>query len=220
MEATGIAEPKDISALKETEFLERRYGESVCVTVVDAVNFLKLSAILPALTAQVAAADLLLLNKTDLADEETVDEVERRLRSLNSHAKITKTANCAFDFDLDSLLASKKATAIFADSPNGALATAPPSDVEKCELRLDYSPKRIAFYDFLDKYRNSILRGKGVVDFGGSAKTFVEVVNGSVTSRPAGNTDFGERGFKVAMSFVLHGTTSIEFKNAAAKLKS
>jgi G3E family GTPase len=220
MEATGIAEPKDISALKETAFLKERYGDSVCMTVVDSVNFLKLNSILPALSAQVRAADLLVLNKTDLADEATIAATEREIRGLNNHADVVKTKKCGFDYDLRALLAAKRETAGFAEASETALASAPPSDLDKCELRLDFSPNRVAFYDFLDKFRGRILRGKGIVHFE-SSTVFVEIVNGTVSSRPAGReAETLSGGFQVAMSFVLRGVSSIEFKNAASKLSA
>ena len=50
IEATGVAEPRDISLLMDSPFLQQKYGESLIITMVDAVNFTKLSPILPAIS--------------------------------------------------------------------------------------------------------------------------------------------------------------------------
>ena len=44
---------------------------------------------------QVAFADLVLLNKTDLVEAKSLERVEARIRKINPYAKIIKTARCA-----------------------------------------------------------------------------------------------------------------------------
>jgi G3E family GTPase len=65
---------------------------------------------------QVAFADLVLLNKTDLVDEAALERIERRIRAINGTAKIhrTKNADVAIDkvlnvgaFDLQRALAGR-----------------------------------------------------------------------------------------------------------------
>jgi len=46
---------------------------------------------------QVAFADVILLNKTDLVDEATLAAVEARLRAMNPFAEIRRTERCAVD---------------------------------------------------------------------------------------------------------------------------
>lgn len=213
IEATGVAEPKDISLLMDTPFLQESYGESVIITLVDAINFPKLSSILPALSTQVATADILLLNKVDCVDKACLEKTEREIRKLNPTAKIHHTIKANFPFDpkasFDSKLRQDSKTKLNLAEPGAELCQAPPPDVHNCEFRTNEILNRVEFYDFLNEHRNRILRGKGIVDFK-TDKKYVEIVNGTLFTRPASAIHM-ECEYKSAMSFVLHGITPEEF---------
>lgn len=218
IEATGVAEPKDISLLMDTDFLQEKYGESLIITLVDAVNFPKLSTILPAISAQIASADILLLNKIDCVDQAILKQIEIEIRNLNPTATIHQTINSAFPFDLEASLALKarhSSNSENSSNKKSELCQSPPADVHNCELRSNKIMNRVEFYDFLNKHRNRILRGKGIVDFG-TDKKYVEVVNGTLFTRPAQAIKF-ESDYNTAMSFVLHGITAEEFLNQIEK---
>jgi len=206
IEATGVAEPRDISALLSTDFLKDTYSESRVITVVDALNFPKLATILPALSAQVAAADIILLNKTDIVDSEGIKSRECEIRKLNPSAIIHKTVKTMFEFSLSEL---------FGNSPEKSgeeglsLCSTSPADIDNCELRSNKTFNRMKFYNSLEQLRHNILRGKGVVDFGKDRK-YVEVVNGTIFSRPAETVNF-DCEFRTAMSFVLHNVSPENF---------
>lgn len=62
---------------------------------------------------QIAFADVILLNKTDLVDAQQLEEVRQRVLSINAHAKLHETQNCVVPleevlergaFDLDRIL--------------------------------------------------------------------------------------------------------------------
>jgi len=209
IEATGVAEPRDISSLMDSDFLKESYGDSIIITVVDVLNFPKLSGILPAISNQVSSADVLLLNKIDMVDQDALRTVECEIRKLNPTAEIHHTVKSEFALDFEEILLAKRENAKCADSINSVLCTAPPQDIYNCELRTNKVMKRTVFYDFLDAYRSRILRGKGIVDFG-TDKKYVEVVNGTLCSRPATSMHI-ECEFNTAMSFVLHGISSEDF---------
>jgi len=84
IEASGVARPARIADLARAESDLELDG---IVTVVDAENFLpRLSDDLVAdsMTEQLAAADLILVNKADLVSEETIAALKARLRSINA----------------------------------------------------------------------------------------------------------------------------------------
>jgi G3E family GTPase len=215
VEATGVAEPRDISALLSTDFLKDSYSDSRVITVVDALNFSKLATILPALSAQVAAADTILINKTDIVDAEGVKSVECEIRKLNSSALIHKTVKTEFNFSLKELF--KNSSANFADI-DFSLCSEAPADIDNCELRSNTSFSRRAFYDYLEKHRHHILRGKGIVDFGKDRK-YVEIVNGTLFSRPAESVKFDCED-RTAMSFVLRDIAPEDFLTAISECYS
>lgn len=124
IESTGISEPMPVAATFEWEFEDGfRLGQlarlDTLVTVVDASTFLTeldkgealadrqmavsegdARSIADLLTDQVEFADVLLLNKTDLANPTQLGAVEALLRRLNPTAKLIRTRNGVVDLDL------------------------------------------------------------------------------------------------------------------------
>jgi G3E family GTPase len=218
VEATGLAEVGDVTALLQSDYLRHRYRRARTIAVVDALNFPKLSGGLPALPAQVKAADLLLLNKIDLVDEAGLAAVEQQLRRLNPGAEIRRTDHAATDLSWEDLLAPPERRRPGAKGAEPHLCTTPPTETVSCEFRSATAVDRRRFYEALDRHRHNILRGKGIVDFG-DAKMFVEVVNGMITSRPAGDLRFAA-GHACAMDFVLRGTSPDELVEALTATRS
>jgi G3E family GTPase len=70
------------------------------VSVLDPNSFLKLRHTLPNILAQVEAADVVLVNKTDCNPPEKIDETLAEVTALNPSAECIKTINCAVEMDL------------------------------------------------------------------------------------------------------------------------
>src|SRR5690606_5841640 len=103
VETTGLADPGPVA---QTFFVDdevaRRTKLDSIVTVVDSRH-------LPArlkdsrdAEEQIAFADVIILNKTDLVSAEELAEVERRIRAVNAYAPIHRAARC--DVPLDKVL--------------------------------------------------------------------------------------------------------------------
>ncbi len=139
IESTGISEPLPVA---QTFTFETEEGDSLSklsrldtmVTVVDASSFrgefhteddlverqMGLDedddrSIADLLTDQVEFADVILVNKCDLVDEEELVRVEALIRTLNGNAKLIRTVNAEVDlaevvgaklFDMDKAMAS------------------------------------------------------------------------------------------------------------------
>ena len=119
IETTGMADPGPVA---QTFFLDdelrNQFQLDAIVTMVDAKHFEQHVGELKEPAEQVAFADLVLLNKTDLVDEAALARIESRIRGINGTAKIhrTKNADVAIDkvlnvgaFDLDRALAVDEA---------------------------------------------------------------------------------------------------------------
>jgi G3E family GTPase len=98
IETSGLAEPAPVAqSLYGDEQFRREFTLDRVVTVIDAKyisNQLEQSA---EACEQIAFADLILLNKTDLSTPEQLDEVERKIARLNKVAKIHRTKNSEID---------------------------------------------------------------------------------------------------------------------------
>jgi len=103
IETTGMADPGPVA---QTFFLDdelkTQFALDAIVTMVDAKHFEQHVDELNEPAEQVAFADLVLLNKTDLVDEAALARIESRIRGINGTAKIHRTKNA--DVPIDKVL--------------------------------------------------------------------------------------------------------------------
>ncbi len=92
IETTGIADPAPVaSTFIVSEEISSKFSLDAFVTVVDAPNLNRNLIDSHEAQEQVAFADIILLNKTDLVLPEELKRIEQKLRSLNPLAKIHYT---------------------------------------------------------------------------------------------------------------------------------
>jgi G3E family GTPase len=114
VETTGLADPAPVA---QTFFIDENVGRKTrldaVVTVADAKWLSDRLKDAPEAKNQIAFADVILINKTDLVSAKELQEVEARIRSINPYAKVHKTerAQIALNevlgrnaFDLDRIL--------------------------------------------------------------------------------------------------------------------
>jgi G3E family GTPase len=182
IETTGLADPAPVAQtfLVDDEVRERAALDSI-VTVVDARNIEARLDDSDEAEEQVAFADTILLNKTDLADATGLAVVEARIRAINPVARVIQTRRCDVDlgtlmgagaFDLDRLLAlapdllDGHAHHHEHDQGVGSLSfrSARPLDGHRF----------IEWIGMLLAIRGAdILRSKGILDFTGQDRPFV-----------------------------------------------
>jgi G3E family GTPase len=105
IETTGLADPAPVI---QTFFVDEDMRDQMqldaVVTVVDAKHIWDHWDSSEA-QEQIAFADVILINKTDLVTPEQLDELEKRIRSMNAMAKIYRTRNA--ELEMDALLGVK-----------------------------------------------------------------------------------------------------------------
>ena len=100
VETTGLAAPAPVAQtfFMDEEIAERAKLDAV-VTIADAKHLLmRLEDSLEA-EDQIAFADVIVLNKTDLVEPAELQSVERTIRSINPTAVIHKTERCSLPLD-------------------------------------------------------------------------------------------------------------------------
>ena len=90
VEATGIADVAEVHKMLSVPSLRTALHLRTVVCVVDPRTILKVLVTLRAARTQVESAGLILLNKTDTADEQALTAIERELRAINSAAPIMR----------------------------------------------------------------------------------------------------------------------------------
>jgi G3E family GTPase len=114
IETTGLADPAPVA---QTFFVDddvrARTSLDAIVTVVDARHILLRLEDSHEAEEQIAFADVILLNKTDLVDAPELERVRQRIRTINAQATLHETQNCVVPleevlergaFDLDRIL--------------------------------------------------------------------------------------------------------------------
>ncbi len=114
VETTGLADPAPVA---QTFFMDEAVGAKTkldaVVTVADAKWLTERLKDAPEAKNQIAFADVILINKTDLVTPEELRELEGRIHALNPYARLHRTERAKIDinevlgrnaFDLDRIL--------------------------------------------------------------------------------------------------------------------
>jgi len=179
LETTGLADPAPVA---QTFFVDedvaRRARLDAVVTVVDARHFLPRLEDSHEAEEQVAFADVILLNKTDLVSAAELAVVEARIRSINAYATLHRTTHCDVPlgavldrggFDLDRILQIEPD--FLGDNPHEHDALITSVSLEGGEL--DFNRFQAWIGDFLAMHGQDVLRTKGILAMQGDNRRFV-----------------------------------------------
>lgn len=101
VEATGVAQPGDLVETLSDASMRLKLEFGPLVTVVDAAKYTRLQMALGDFyEAQIENADILILNKADLASADDLEAVRREVSELNPHAIILFAERCDVDCGL------------------------------------------------------------------------------------------------------------------------
>jgi len=106
IETTGLADPAPVAQTFFADpFVQSKYYLDGFLTLVDAHHIIqrldeqKPAGVVNEAVDQIAFADRILLNKCDLVDEATLDEVEKRICMINQTVPIRRTTNSEVPMD-------------------------------------------------------------------------------------------------------------------------
>jgi G3E family GTPase len=173
-EATGVAQTGDLCRFFAATQDERAFAVQANVCVVDGFNFTKVLPYLKAARAQVAWADGIVINKTDLLDHDALERLELLLDEMNPRAARIGASQGRVDWGF---LASLTHT-----PPIGEPINAPPADMVTCSFPVQRAD-RDRLLRAIEQLGEQLLRLKGIVDFG-DGPVLLESVFGMVTQRP------------------------------------
>jgi G3E family GTPase len=182
IEATGVAETRDVELLLERPGLAGAFRVRANVCLVDALNFTKVAPFLRAARHQVAAADALVINKADLVSEVELGPLHELLASMNPRATRVTTVRGDIDYAfLQGLVHCRT---------REALAVAQPEAVYSRSYRPAGKVDRQVFSQAIQQLGGRLLRLKGHLRFAdGDGAEYVETVCGRLTIRAALSPD-------------------------------
>jgi G3E family GTPase len=181
VETTGLADPAPVA---QTFFVDQDVQDATrldaVVTVVDAKWLKDRLRDAPEAKNQIAFADVLILNKTDLVTDAELKDVEAQIRAINLYAKLHKTQRSAVNiadvmgrnaFDLDRILDIEpdfleEGHHHHHDEEMQSVAFQIPGDVD---------PDKFMPWvqELTQREGPNILRSKGILAFKGEPKRFV-----------------------------------------------
>src|ERR1700720_3542705 len=195
VETTGLADPAPVA---QTFFIDENVGRKTkldaVVTVADARWLNERLKDAPEAKNQIAFADVILINKTDLVSPDELSDVEARIRGINPYAKVHRTqrAKVPLDavlgrnaFDLDRILDLEPE---FLGSENddhhhrhdhehGDHAHDHDEEMQSISLHIDRPLDPDKFFpwvqDLVQKEGPNILRCKGILAFKDDDERFV-----------------------------------------------
>jgi G3E family GTPase len=186
IETTGLADPAPVA---QTFFMDDEIAAQLrldaIVTLVDAAHVLQhLDEVKPEgveneAVEQIAFADRIVLNKTDLVDEDTITEVESRVRAINAPVQILRAQHAKIDlrqvldvgaFDLDRVLADDPAFLTDTEHQHDTTVTSVGLDLPG---ELDEDRLNAWLGDLLRTKGADIFRSKGILAIAGAPEQYV-----------------------------------------------
>ncbi|MYT30402.1 MULTISPECIES: GTP-binding protein [unclassified Streptomyces] len=167
IETTGLADPAPVA---QTFFMDDEIAAQLrldaIVTLVDAAHVLQhLDEVKPEgveneAVEQIAFADRIVLNKTDLADEQTVAEVVARIRAVNSGVRIIPAQHAELDLQQVLDVGAFDLERVLADDPSFLTETEHQHDTTVTSVGIDLPGELDE--DRLNRWLGDLLRTKGV----------------------------------------------------------
>jgi len=93
IENSGMADPSNMHRLlgEIEERKERSYQYKGAVCIIDAVTFLKYVRVITPVQNQVITSNFILINKEDLVNQETLNQIKEKIKELNPTAYVYQT---------------------------------------------------------------------------------------------------------------------------------
>jgi G3E family GTPase len=176
IEATGIARLDDMYSMMKQGDLDGLMDLEQNICVVDAGSFHKVFATSETVRQQTEFADLFILNKTDTADRERLEETEALLNDHNPDAPIIRTVYGEWEGDNDIPLTPVH---------NAYHDLGEPSQRElffSTSFQEEGTADPEKWYSLIDRIKPDILRAKGFISYP-EGLYFFEIVNNEYTER-------------------------------------
>ena len=176
IETTGLANPIPIArAFLDKPGLSSRYKIEAIITLVDASQIGQQLKSTSEAKAQIASADIVLLNKTDLADERTIAMAKHDIKRINPLATIHLTTKS--DLNLETILKAQHNQTFIQEYTDEDTEHEHNDEVTSFVLTsdkpLDLNKVSHWIGEFIMLNSQQLLRYKGILDIQGSDERFV-----------------------------------------------
>jgi len=168
IEASGMADPSVITNLFQDTGLDKFFYVKLIMCIVDPVTLPKLLVTFPNLKKQIGCAQVIILNKTDLVDDQEVDHIQRLITEINPEAQLHRTRFCRLSqnpLSLVNVVHTKKSI---------AKAHPPDKDTKKFSIKTTRSMDPSTLNHLIQSHSDTIYRIKGFIRDGGGIRYHVD----------------------------------------------
>ena len=122
IENSGMADPAGMRTILKnlSPYISRQYEYRGLICLIDCTTFLRYSEALTPLIGQVAEADYIIVNKTDLVSRETISSIHEKIKNYNTHAPIYDTVFAQIPLPLPDIKSGERTDLVrkSSNSPN------------------------------------------------------------------------------------------------------
>ena len=115
IESTGVANPSDLKRDLKLPIFHDRFDFQEQFCLVDAAHFLDAYDVYASIEKQIASSTFFIINKTDLADRETIDKIKALIREYHPDPEFVETTYA--DIPLERFFPVAAPAGILADTP-------------------------------------------------------------------------------------------------------
>ncbi len=159
VESSGVADPSNMGTILETvsSISGKAYDYLGAICIVDGLYFLEQYDLIPALHKQLIYSNAVIINKTDLQSEERLNQIEEKIREVNSRTQIYRAAFC--EVSMEEILEKMNGEQPAPVETTNTWESRPKTSVLRSDEPLDYQK----FGAFLHDIKKHAYRIKGFV---------------------------------------------------------
>ncbi len=181
IETSGLSDPLGVIEYFSQENLKGKAYPAYTYCLIDAANFSRVSEISDISLHQILAADELIINKSDLSNPGSLEELSEELKKINPMAGITITDHADADLAMGLSCAENKGPVAKYDKlPADPDHLCPALQVGVIRTAREISPEKA--YDFLNEFLPVTLRIKGYLKLNNGHSMAVQAVYDNLVS--------------------------------------
>ena len=172
VEASGMSEPMSLAEILDAPSLRNQVYLGGIITLADAGNLDKLARVNLRVRDQLRIADLLLLNKTDRADNLQLITCRKLMTELNPIAKIVETRFSDPFMDILNFFENRNQPTYLGTVPG---KPAQPSGLSTAVIRSNRSMSKEGLEEFIHEWNERLIRMKGFVRMSGNKTLLLQL---------------------------------------------
>lgn len=173
VEASGLSDPIGIAELLQHKKLSERIYLSNSWCIIDSVNYKKTEKMMDRLHRQVMISDWLIINKTDIGQENVAD-IRTALSSINPDAEIIEASYCNIEMDLPGRLLINETVAMRRKEQHAINGTSGRAEISTVVLKTSRPVSKEGLHMFLSEVEKKMIRMKGFVILNDGSKVRIQ----------------------------------------------